>query len=77
MEPQYQTVEQMHERLLAMIRIRRDTGFRTAVANTLLEPKNPFDAARRRRPKTAVAVAAFLTVFMLAVFLYFTFLSGK
>ncbi len=76
MEPQYQTVEQMHERLMEMIRQRRDTGFRIAAADALLEPRNPFEPAKRR-PRTGMAVAAGLGIFLIAVFLYFSFHSAR
>ena len=72
MQPQYQTVEQMHERLLAMIRSRRDTGFRVAVADAVFEPRNPFEPVTKRRPKTGIAVAAGLAVAVTMVFLYFS-----
>jgi hypothetical protein len=72
MQPQYQTVEQMHERLLAMIRSRRDTGFRVAVADAVFEPRNPFEPVAKRRPKTGIAVAAGLAVLVTMVFLYFS-----
>lgn len=77
MQPEYQTVEQMHDRLLTMIRNRRDTGFRVAVSDTLLEPRNPFEAAKKRRPKAGVAVAVGLAVVLIVVFLYFSLRSGK
>ena len=76
MHPQYQTVEQMHERLLTMIRHRRDTGFMVAAADAVLEPRNPFDPASRR-PKTGIAVGAALSLLLLIVFAYFSIHSGK
>ena len=77
MQPEYQTVEQMHDRLLTMIRGRRDTGFRVAGSDTLLEPRNPFETVAKRRPKAGVAVAAGLAVLLIAVFLYFSLRFGK
>lgn len=77
MQPEYQTVEQMHDRLLTMIRNRRDTGFRVAVSDTLLEPRNPFETAKKRRPKAGVSVAVGLAVVLIVVFLYFSLRSGK
>jgi hypothetical protein len=77
MQPQYQTVEQMHERLLTMIRNRHDTGFRVAAANATLEPRNPFEPAAKRRPKVVFAIAGSLAVILVAVFLYFSFHSGR
>ena len=77
MQPQYQTVEQMHERLLTMIRGRQDTGFRVAVADAVLEPRNPFEPATKRRPKSGIAIAGGLVLLLIAVFLYFSFQSGR
>ena len=76
MQPQYQTVEQMHERLLRMIHTRRDTGFKVAVGDVLLEPRNPFDPARRR-PNTGIVVGAALSLLLLVVFVYFSIHGGK
>lgn len=76
MQPEYQTVAQMHERLLTMIRGRNDTGFKVAVADALLESRNPFDSAKRR-PKIAIAVGAALSLLLLLVFVYFSLYSGK
>jgi hypothetical protein len=77
MQPQYQTVEQTHERLLTMIRGRRDTGFRVAVADAVLEPRNPFEPATKRRPKSGIAIAGGLALLLISVFLYFSFQSGR
>ena len=73
MEPEYQTVSQMYERLLLMIRQRDDTGFRLAVTDAVLQPRNPFEPANKRRPKPAVAIAISLCVVLALVFLYFSF----
>ena len=77
MQPQYQTVEQMHERLLTMIRSRRDTGFRVAVCDAVLEPRNPFETETKRRPKSGIAIAGGLALLLIVVFLYFSFQSGR
>jgi hypothetical protein len=76
MQPEYQTVEQMHDGLLTMIRSRWDTGFKVVVADALLEPRNPFDSAKRR-PKIAIAVGSALSLLLLVVFVYFSLQSGK
>lgn len=76
MQPEYQTVGQMHERLLRMIRSRRDTGFAVTVADAVLEPRNPFEATKRR-PKLAGAVAASMALLLVMVFTYFSLHSGK
>ena len=73
MEPEYQTVSQMYERLLLMIGQRDDTGFRLAVTDAALQPRNPFEPANKRRPKPAVAITISLFVVLAVVFLYFSF----
>ena len=73
MKPEYQTVSQMYERLLLMIRQRDDTGFRLAVTDAALQPRNPFEPANKRRPKPAVAITISLFVVLALVFLYFSF----
>ena len=73
MEPEYQTVSQMYERLLLMIRQRNDTGFRLAVTDGVLQLRNPFEPANKRRPKPPVAIAVSLFVVFALVFLYFSF----
>jgi hypothetical protein len=76
MEPQYQTVGEMYERLRLMIRQRGDTGFRLAVTDAFMQPRNPFEPANKRRPKPMLTVAI-STLFALAlVFLYFSFHHG-
>lgn len=77
MQPQYQSVEQMHERLLTIIRSRRDTGFRVAVADSVLQPRNPFEPETKRRPKSEIAIVGGLALLLIAVFLYFSFQSGR
>ena len=75
MEPEYQTVGQMYERLMLMIRQRKDTGFRLTVSNALLQPRNPFDPLNKRQPKPVIAIAVSLCVVLALVFLYFSFLK--
>ena len=73
MEPEYQTVSQMYERLLLMIRQRNDTGFRLAVTDAVLQPRNPFEPANKRRPKPTITIAVSLFVVLALVFFYFSF----
>ena len=73
MEPEYQTVSQTYERLLLMIRQRNDTGFRLALNDAVLQPRNPFEPAKKRRPKPTVAIAVSLFVVLALVFFYFSF----
>ena len=72
MQPEYQTVSQMYERLLLMIRQRNDTGFRLAVNDAVLQPRNPFEPANKRRPKPTVAIAVSLVAVLALVFSYFS-----
>jgi len=72
MQPEYQTVSQMYERLLLMIRQRNDTGFRLAVNDAVLQPRNPFEPTNKRRPKPAVAIAVSLFAVLALVFSYFS-----
>ena len=72
MESKYQTVSQMYERLMLMIRQRDDTGFRLAVSNAVLQPRNPFEPVNKRRPKPAVVIGVSLLVVLAFVFLYFS-----
>lgn len=72
MQPEYQTVSQMYERLLLMIRQRNDTGFRLAVNDAVLQPRNPFEPTNRRRPKPPVAIAVSLFAVLALVFFYFS-----
>src|SRR3984893_142589 len=72
MESEYQTVGQMYERLRLMIRQRNDTGFRLAVTDAVLEPRNPFEPARKRRPKSVVAITLILVLVLALTFLYFS-----
>ena len=71
------TAAQMYERLQVMIRQRGDTGFRLAVANTLLEPCNPFESGKRRRPKAAVGITISLLLVLALIFVYFSFLAAR
>jgi hypothetical protein len=70
---EYQTVPQMYERLQLMIRHRRDTGFRRAVADATLQPRNPFAPITKRRPKIGLTVAIALLLTLAAIFVFFSF----
>ena len=72
MESEYQTVGQMYERLRLMIRQRNDTGFRLAMTDAVLEPRNPFEPASKRRPKSVVAITLILVLVLSLIFLYFS-----
>ena len=72
MEPEYQTVGQMYERLRLTIRQRNDTGFRLAVTDAVFEPRNPFEPANKRRPKPVGAITLILVLVLALIFLYFS-----
>jgi hypothetical protein len=72
MEPEYQTVGQMYERLRLMIRQRNDTGFRLAVTDAVFEPRNPFEPANKRRPKPVVVITLILVLILALIFFYFS-----
>jgi len=74
---EYQTVPRMYERLQVMIRQRKDTGFRMAVADTTLQPRNPFEPSTKRRPKIGLAVAAGLVLVVATIFVFFSFHHGR
>jgi len=73
---EYQTVPQMYERLQLMIRQRGDTGFRRAVADVTLQPRNPFAAVTKRRPKSGLALAIGLLLALAGIFVFFSFHGG-
>ena len=73
MKPECHTVAEMYERLQVMIRQRNDTGFRLAVTDAVLEPRNPFEPASKRRPKSVVATTLILVLVLSLIFLYFSF----
>ena len=73
MEPQPQTVPEMYERLLRMIRQRHDTGFRLAVTDALLEPSNPFEPTQKRKPQPTITIPALLIGVLALIFVYFGF----
>jgi hypothetical protein len=68
------TPEEMHHLVMKTFRKRRDTGLRNAVANALMEPANPFQPGEKRRVSRNAAVLLLLAGFMIAAFVYFSFL---
>ena len=44
-----------------------------STTDAVLQPRNPFEPANRRRPKPAVAIAISLFAVLALVFLYFSF----
>ena len=77
MEPQYQTVAHMYARLQSMICQRSDTGFRRAVAEAVLQPRNPFEPGKRRYPRQAVSAGISVFLLLALIFIYFSFHPGR
>jgi len=68
------TPEEMHNLVMKTFRKRRDTSLRNAVANALMEPANPFQPGEKRRVSRNAGVLLLLAGFMIAAFVYFSFL---
>ncbi len=65
------TPQEMHQRLLAAFRGRRDTGFKKLAINQFLEPSNPFQPETRRRLSPDTALILFMAALALISFIYF------
>lgn len=52
---------------------RSDIGLSNAMTNMILEPRNPFDARARRKPKAGFVLGAILFAVFLGCFCYFNF----
>jgi hypothetical protein len=68
------TPEEMHRLVMKTFRKRRDTGLRNSVANAFMEPANPFQPQKPRRVSRNACVLLLLAGFMIAAFVYFSFL---
>ena len=66
------TAEEIHDLVMKTFRKRRDTGLRNAVANTFMEPANPFQPREPRRVSRNACVLLLLAGFMIAAFVYFS-----
>lgn len=53
---------------------RSDIGLRKAIANTILQPVNPFETEGRRQPKTAALIAVIAIAAAACCFAYFNLL---
>ena len=62
MQPESETVtaEQVHREFERLLRDRNHMGVRNLLGDALLEPRNPFQKARRRPTKWLVAVGGIL-----------------
>jgi hypothetical protein len=67
--------KEMHERALSAFRQRIDVGLRNALANTALEPPNPFQPEEKRRPARGFVLALLIGGVVIGSFVYFNFLS--
>ena len=65
--------KEMHERVMAAFRSRTDIGLFSAVANSVLEPPNPFQPKEKRRPRRGFILYLLLGGFFLGTFVYFNF----
>lgn len=52
---------------------RSDIGFRNAMSNMILEPRNPFNTRARRKLKAGFVLSAILFAVSLGCFYYFNF----
>jgi hypothetical protein len=58
----------------AHLRRRPELGLRNAIANVILEPRNPFSPGARRKPSEGFLLVAGFLAASLGVFVYFNFL---
>ncbi len=65
------TAAEVLTRFEASMRRRADLGLRNRLANLLLEPRNPFEPARRRKPKMETVVFGTLFALVIATLLVF------
>lgn len=56
-------------------RKRIDIGLMNGIANSVLEPRNPFQRTEKRRPKKGFALFLLLGGFLVGSFLYFNFIG--
>ena len=55
-------------------RTRPELGLRNAIANVILEPRNPFNPRERRMPKKDFMILASLLAAAVSAFVYFNFI---
>ena len=65
------TAAEVLTRFEASMRHRVDLGMRNRLAYLLLEPRNPFEPARRRKPKMETVVFGTLFTLVIAALLLF------
>lgn len=69
------SVNQVDRLLQNYLGSRADLGVWKAVQTTILQPANPFDPASVRRPQRCFVLLLLFTTALIAVFVYFNFLS--
>lgn len=59
------SVGEVHRELDRLLAARPELGFRNLVADSFLQPRNPFQASRRQPKRTAVAAVGILLLGLL------------
>lgn len=59
------TVAEVHAEFDRLLRDRRDMGLRNLIAGAMLEPRNPFQRARRKPQRWAVATGGLMLLALL------------
>ncbi len=67
--------KEMLELLREKLRARGDLGVGNLVKNLVLEPRNPFEPARRRLPKREVVAVGSLVAMLFGAMVWFNFLG--
>ena len=66
--------KEMHDKAMMAFRKPVDIGLLNGVANSVLEPPNPFQPEEQRRPKRGLALFLLLGAFFIGSFVYFNFI---
>ena len=67
------TAREVYAALDGNLRNRSDLGLRKAVADGVLEPRNPFEPQARRRPQKWFVLLSMVVASLVGCFLYFNF----
>jgi len=73
--PGQHTKPEMVGLLREKLQARGNHGVGNVIKNLLLEPRNPFEAGRRRRPKREVVAVGALLAVLIASVVWFNFLG--
>ncbi len=71
------TAAEVLNRFEAGMRRRAHLGFQNRLTNLLLEPRNPFDPERRRKPKMETVVFGSLFALVAAALLFFNLAAPR